>query len=133
MTNYATKSDSSHYQRAIRAAFVWKKYEEVYQQNTIDDPSVGVQTGNIDKFALRAFNRLLYDREISRPLAANILLALPKYYTPEKTIKKVNLWALRRRFSKIIFGRSTDEDVAENFVLFGKSREMPTSKFDDYN
>ncbi len=117
----------------MEAAFVRKVYEEASQQNTEDVPSVNVKTVNIDKFALRAFKQLAHDREISGPLVANKLLALPEYYTPGKTIKRVNLLALRRRFSRIIFDGSTDEDVAENFVLFGKLREMLTSKFDDYN
>ena len=115
------------------AAFVRKAYEDATDQR-IEDGSTGVvRRVRIDKFALRAFNRLAYDREISGPLAANTLLDLPKYFTQKKIIRKINLWALRKRFSKIIFGGSADKDVAEDFILFGRSRQLPNSKFDDYN
>ena len=133
ITNYATKGDCSQYQRIMGAAFVRKAYEDATDQR-IEDGSTGVvQRARIDKFALRAFNRLAYDREISGPLAANTLLDLPEYFTPKKIIRKINLWALRKRFSRIIFGGSADKDVAEDFILFERSRQLPSSKFDDSN
>lgn len=49
------------------------------------------------------------------------------------SIKKVNLWSFYKRFSKIIFGASANENVIENFIFFGRSKDLPTSKFDDYN
>lgn len=88
---------------------------------------------NIDKFTLYAFNWLAYDREIRGLLAVNILLALPEYYIPEKTIRKVNLWAICKKLSRTIFSESVDKDVMKNFAFFGKSKELPIIIFDDYN
>ncbi len=87
----------------------------------------------VDKFALRVFNRLAYDREISGPLAANTLLGLPKYYTPEKSLKRVNLKNLRSYFLKIIFHDAEDEEAADSLIPFGTSTMMPTFIFDNYH
>lgn len=87
---------------------------------------------DIDKFAFQAFNYLTYDREISSPLVANTLLSLSEYYSPEKAIKKVNLWALCRRFSKVIFETIDEKDVVDSFVWFDKSPDIPNSFFDNY-
>lgn len=42
----------------------------------------------IDKFSLRTFYCLAYNRKISKLLAINILLSLLEFYTPEKVFKK---------------------------------------------
>ncbi len=44
-----------------------------------------------DKFALRAFNHLVYNREISGLLVANYLLGLLGHYTLSDNIKSINL------------------------------------------
>lgn len=117
----------------MKATFVQKAYEEATNQCTKNDQTKSVMKANIDKFALRAFNCLAYNQEISGLFATNILFCLPEYYILDMSIKKVNLQALRKRFSRIIFGGSADEDVAKNFILFGMLRNLQTSKFDDYN
>ena len=132
ITNYATKSDCSQYQRVMGAAFVQKAYEEAADQRMAHAPAGTIRVMDIDKFALRALNCLAYDREISGPLVANTLLGLSEYYSPERTIKRVNLRALCRRFSKVIFEIVDEEDVAESFVRFGKSPDIPSGFFDDY-
>lgn len=106
MTNYATKGDCSQYQRVMSAAFVRKAYEEAVDKRLVNAPTGAVRVLDIDKFALRAFNRLAYDREISGPLIANTLLDLPEFYTPHKTIRRVNLQALRRKFVKWFLRRA---------------------------
>ncbi len=53
-----------------------------------------------DKFALRAFKRLAYDREISGPLVASYLLRLPDHYILSNNVKSINLALLRKRFSE---------------------------------
>lgn len=45
----------------------------------------------VDQFPLHMFNCLIYNCEISGPLAANTLLGLWKYYISEKSLKMVNL------------------------------------------
>lgn len=122
ITNYATKCNYNQYQRIIEAAFVWKIYENATNQHIEDDSTGVIQRAKIDSFALLAFNCLTYDREISGSLAANTLLYWPEYFIPKKIIRKINLWALCKRFSKIIFGGSVDKNVAEDFIFFGRSR-----------
>ncbi len=85
ITNYATKGDYSQYQHIIGAAFVKKAYDKV-QSNA----NIITQVGP-DKFALRAFNCLAYDREISGLLVASYLLGLPNYYTLSNNMKSINL------------------------------------------
>ncbi len=87
----------------------------------------------VDKFALHALNRLAYNRAISGTLAANTLLSLPEYYTPEKSLKRVNLKKLRLYFPKIIFHDAEDVEVADSLISFGTSTMMPTLIFDDYH
>ncbi len=87
----------------------------------------------IDKFALRAFNHLTYNREISGPLATNTLLSLPEYYTPKKSLKRANLKNLQLYFPKIIFYNAEDKEAADNLIPFGSSMIMPTSIFDNYH
>ncbi len=86
----------------------------------------------IDKFALHVFNHLANNRKISSLLAANTLLSLSKYYTHKKTIRKVNLWALQKRFSRIILSTNVDNDVVESFVPFEKLWDLLTSSLDNY-
>lgn len=61
-----------------------------------------------------------------------MLLDLFKYYSLQRTIKRVNLQAFCRRFSKVIFEIVNKEDVINSFVWFGKSPNIPNSFFNDY-
>ncbi len=71
----------------------------------------------LDKFALRAFNCLRYDRVISGPLVANYLLGLPNHYTLLDNIKSINLAILRKYFPKFVLHiyktRSTVNDLLQ--------------------
>ncbi len=85
ITNYATKGDCSQYQRIIGAAFVKKAYDDMQLSANV------ITNLPPDKFAFRAFNRLVYDREISGLLVASYLLRLPDHYTLLDNIKFINL------------------------------------------
>lgn len=87
---------------------------------------------DINKFAFQAFNCLLYDREISVSLVANMLLGLFKYYNLPRAIKKVNLRILYCKFSKAILETVDEEDVTDSFVQFSKSSNISNSFFNDY-
>ena len=56
----------------------------------------------LDKFLLKAFNRLSYNREVSRLLVAGFLLDLPDHYTPNAPIKLINLFVLKTKFPLLI-------------------------------
>ncbi len=87
----------------------------------------------IDKFALCVFNYLAYDLEISELMAANTLLGLPEYYTPEKSLKMVHLKNLWSYFPKIIFHDVEDKEAADSLIPFGTSTMMPTPILDNYH
>ena len=99
ITNYATKGDCDQYQRAMAFAIARKSLEKTLQRpkplterNSEEvAPNQTSTLGDQDKFALRAFNWISHDREISVPLAANTLLKLPEYYTPgNMTLKRIS-------------------------------------------
>lgn len=69
--NYIKKGDCSQYQLIMRAGFIGKVYEAV-QLPKKDDSLVAP-----NKFTHKAFNHLIYNREISGFLVASELLRLP--------------------------------------------------------
>lgn len=87
----------------------------------------------VNKFALCAFNFLAYNYEISGPLAVNTLLHPSKYYTPEKSLKRVNLENPQLYFFKIIFQGTINKETTDSFIPFGILIIMPISNFNDYN
>lgn len=126
ITNYATKGDCSQYQRIMGAAFVKKAYDAA-QSSAIASTHVAP-----DKFALRAFNRLAYDREISGPLVASHLLALPDHYTLSDNVKSINLSLLCQRFPEFalrLYGSRSDVD---DLVRLRRQTSAPSTTFDHY-
>ncbi len=51
-----------------------------------------------DKFALKNFNRLMYNREINGPLVTSYLLGLLDHYTLSDNLKFINLALFWKRF-----------------------------------
>ena len=89
------------------------------------------QMANKDKFALRAFNRLAHDREISGPLAASTLLQLPEFYTPKGfTLKKISTDLIRGKFPALVFPGVYS--VNRTLHRIGKSIKRPTTLFENY-
>ena len=70
-----------------------------------------------DKFALRVFNRLAYDREINGLLVASSLLHLPKYYTMPCDVKSINIRLFRSCFHEFAFDRYKQTRDGDNFVM----------------
>ncbi len=97
ITNYAIKRDASQYQRIMSAAFMKSAYDKSQSPSNTTSPDTNV--GLPDKFALKAFNKLAYNREISGPLIASLLLGLPEHYTMSSHIKFINIGLLCSRFS----------------------------------
>lgn len=115
------------------AAFVWKTYKEAAEKGLVNAPTGAIQVLVIDKFALWAFKCLVYDCEVSKPLIANILPNFPEFYTPYKTIRKVNLQSLCCRFVEVVFEEGIKVDLAYDFICFKRSKKLPTSSIDDYH
>ncbi len=103
ITNYATKGDCCQYQRVMVAAIVRKAFDD-HDNNITTGPSN--YTPTLDKFALKAFNRLSHDREISRPLVASYLLNLSDHYSPKAIMKTINIALLQAKFSLILNGQN---------------------------
>jgi hypothetical protein len=119
ITNYATKYEVSQYQLITTAAVVKRALEEA--ESTVD-PTIEqqrIRRQGLDKFALRAFNRLSGDQEISGPQAASYILDLPDYYTLPTQVRRLNLYQFRSRFKYIAGlapGTFTHEDEVARFT-----------------
>lgn len=55
----------------------------------------------LDKFAFRAFNCLVYNRDISSFLITCYLRKLPNHYTLSNNIKSINLAIFGKRFLRV--------------------------------
>ncbi|MCJ1345108.1 hypothetical protein MMC31_003313 [Peltigera leucophlebia] len=71
-----------------------------------------------DKFALRAFNRLAYNREISGPLVASYLLELLHYYTLSDNVKSINLAIVRQRFPEFALQIYKSRSAVDDFAIW---------------
>lgn len=137
ITNYATKDDVSPWQIVAKAALLKQRIERARaaQSPTITD--LRLQQTGFDNFALRCFNTLSHDREISGVQVASILLNLPTHYTINYNFKRINLWWLRRYVRHIIESASVDSGsspapVEEEPCTYEVGGAAPFSIFDNY-
>lgn len=92
-----------------------KKAFENYDKNPI--PTSANYTRTLDKFALKAFNKLSHDRKVSRPLVASSLLDLPDHYFSKAIVKSININFLKIKFSLILSSRyfnQSDDIICAN-------------------
>ena len=109
------KADASQYQRIIGAAFVKSAYD---QSQTINDViTTDTIVGDPDKFVLRAFNRLAYNRKIGKLLIAGSLLDLSEYYTMPCNVKLINIQLFRNCFYEVVLNAYNQIRDGDNFVL----------------
>ncbi len=127
ITNYATKSDCSEYQRVMAAAIVRKAFDNHDKDSTNSSANY---TPSLDKFALKAFNRLSHDWEISGPLVASYLLDLPDHYFPKVNIKTINIALLRAKFSLISNSQSFNQ--SDDIVRIDGTKVQPYSMYKHY-
>jgi len=92
ITNYATKDDVSPYQMLVKAALLKQSIDKAKATLTPDANDLRIRKKDMDQFALRCFNTLSHDREISGVQIASSLLQLPTYYTDNYNFVQVNLW-----------------------------------------
>jgi hypothetical protein len=132
MTNYATKYDVSQYQLIMTAAIVKEGMEDAASAPDPSDEQQWLRRLGMDKFALRAFNRLSGDREVSGPQAAAYILNQPDYYTLPTQIRRLNVQQLRSRF-KYIAGLEPGSFQTENeLLMLNASNNMPFNMLDHY-
>lgn len=65
ITNYATKDDVSPWQIVAKAALLKHHIERAQSTKAPTTTDLRLRQQGLDKFALRCFNTLAYDREIS--------------------------------------------------------------------
>lgn len=66
----------------MKAVFVYKAFDDIVSQPSDKTLAKQIWFVDVHKFALCTFNWLVYNWEISSPLATNSLLELHKYYIP---------------------------------------------------
>ncbi len=127
ITNYTTKCDCSQYQRVMAAAIVRKAFDD-YHNNIMT--SLSNYTPTLDKFALKAFNRLFHDREMSGTLVASYLLNLPDNYSPMAIVKTINIALLEAKFLLIL--NSHNFNQSDDIVPINSTKIRPCSMYEHY-
>lgn len=110
ITSYTTKRDYSQYQRIMAATIIKKAFADQDKPN----PKTPFYSPNLDKFLLKAFNRLLRNCKVSGLLVEKFLLDLKVYYTCNALIKSINISMLKTKFSLLISRQNinTINDIA---------------------
>lgn len=85
---------------------------------------------SLDKFVLKAFNRLSHDYEISGLLVVSFLLCLPDHYTLYTYVKNINIYILRMKFLLLI----SDKDFfnTNDIIKIDGAKTRPYSMFKYY-
>jgi hypothetical protein len=91
LTNYGTKDNVSPYQMLVKATLLKQAIEKSKAPLTPDANNLRIRKKDMDQFALRCFNTLSNDREVSGMQIASSFLQLPTYYTANDDFVQVNL------------------------------------------
>jgi hypothetical protein len=137
ITNYATKDDVSPSQIVTKAALLKQAIDRASSTPAPSLADVRLRQKGMDKFALRCFNSLAQDREVSGVQVASTLLQLPSYYTLNYNFSRLNLWWLRRYFRSIIpLGQPDDagssDTLGEEQCNYDPGAAVPANIFDNY-
>ncbi|KAJ5742359.1 uncharacterized protein N7511_011545 [Penicillium nucicola] len=137
ITNYATKDDVSPWQMVAKAALLKQRIERAETSELPTRTDLRLREKGLDNFALRCFNTLSHDREVSGVQVASTLLNLPTHYTVSYNFIRINLWWLRRYIRDLIqpvsidVGESSDP-IAEGPCTYEAGATAPVSVFDNY-
>ena len=105
ITNYATKDNCSQYQYIMFTAIIQKAYEDI-QIKTIAI-TTPIRYADLDKFALKTFNRQVYKQEVSGHLMVSCSLSLLNYFSHDIKLWYIHLNLICHFFINIIFYRSS--------------------------
>ncbi len=109
------------------AVFVKKAYNNMQL-------SVNVITNMLpDKFALKTFNYLVYNWEISSLLVASYLLGLPNHYTLLDNVKSINLAILQKCFSEFALYIYKTRLTVDDFLRLRRQISASPIIFDHYH
>lgn len=137
ITNYATKDDASPWQMVTKAALLRQMIDRASSNVSPTTTDLRVRQNGMNNFALRCFNSLSQDREISGVQVASTLLQLPFYYTLNYNFTRINLWWLRQYVRAVIQPEqiqrtSSTNPIAEEPCNYDHVAAAPTSIFDNY-
>ena len=137
LTNYATKDDVSPQQMVVKAALLKEAMEKAKSKPIPDARDKRLLESESVDFALRCFNSLSGDREISGVQVASSLLQLPTHYTNNYNFVQVNLWWLRQYVRTAMQSiespfDTSSESLGEEQCLLDDRGEVPVSRFDNY-
>ena len=136
ITNYATKDDISPWQMVAKGALLKQAIEKAKRANPPTATDLRLREKDMDNFALRCFNSLAHDREVSGVQVASTLLHLPSHYTVDTKFIRVNLWWLRHYVRGLRHHTGTDADgpggIPDEPCTFQARDAIPLSLFDNY-
>jgi hypothetical protein len=137
ITNYATKDDVSPWQIVAKAALLKQSIEKAKVAEPPTATDLRLREKGVNNFALRCFNALSHDREISGVQVASSLLQLPTHYTISYSFVRFNLWWLRRYIRAIILpdnleSSHSSDPIAEEPCAYETGDTAPVSIFDNY-
>ena len=111
----------------MAAAIVRKAFDN-HDKDSTSTPANYIPTR--DKFALKAFNWLSYNQEISGPLVASYLLNLLDHYFRKENVKTINIALLQAKFLLILNGQSFNQ--SDDIVRVDGSKIRPCSMYKHY-
>ena len=114
--NDIIKKNCNQYQRIMKSTFIYKTRTDVVKNlNNESNSNNFVRRADIEKFALRAYNRLIHDREI-------IDFFCRKLFDRVVEILNFFLNVVRRIFAFILF--SDFVDTSNEFIRFKKFKSL---------
>lgn len=108
-------------------AIVRKTFDN-HDKDLITNPSNFILT--LNKFALKAYNLLSHNREMSGLLVASYLLNLPDHYSPKAIVKSINIALMQAKFSLILDGQSFNQ--SDNIVHVDSTKVWPCLIYKHY-
>jgi hypothetical protein len=137
ITNYATKDDISPAQILLKAALLKRSIEGAKAALDPNEADLRIKNKDMDQFALRSFNTLSHDQEISAVQIASSLLQKPNHYTNNYNFVQINLWWLRQYVRSLVdlIAPSTEDSpdpIGDEHCTYQTEDEVPTSRFDNY-
>jgi hypothetical protein len=137
LTNYATKDDVSPWQILAKTALLKQSIDQAKLTEHPTATEVRLRDKGKDNFALRCFNTLSRDREISGVQVASTLLQLPTFYTVNDNAVRVNLWWLRRYIRTIVQSEDLEHlhslnPITDEPCTYHPGDTVPVSIFENY-
>ena len=116
----------------MKAIFILKAFEDAVTWPDDGELAKQIWFVDVDKFVLCALNWLIYNREIIGPLAASFFLELPKYYTLQRFIRRINLYSLQYKIALLLFLEKVDTDLSDQVVPLDWFQRFLLSMFENY-